>query len=455
MTGHIIQEVRFEDGSAVNMPPSHQKGTFQDVSRPNLISLLHSSFEMSTSSSAITVTPLPTNQPPSYTTDHHVGNPPTSFRNPWPSAGIENSLFKNFQTRFGRDRNFVPVPNDRKELVQVRKPDWGAGQDGLKATWIGHASFLVETSVSMIVGEEREGDGEDGIRTKRGMRILLDPVFSERTSPSQWFGPKRYTPTPCKIDELPEVDLVVISHNHYDHLDDMTIREVYKRGQGKVRFLCGLGNRKCFEGMGVPTMDVVELDWWDGVEIKVEGVGSVKIVCTPAQHFSGRSAFNMGTGLWCSWVIEEINGVSKTKSVDLGKTSRGRRLYFSGDTGYRARPSPEPEDLSTLPHCPAFSEIGELYGPFDLALLPIGLYSPPSFMANIHCPPEDSVCIHKDIQSKKSIGMHWGTVRGGISGQYEDVREPPRRWKESCEKAGLKWGEDAGLCDIGETVVVL
>lgn len=112
------------------------------------------------------------------------------------------------------------------------------------------------------------------------------------------------------------------------------------------------------------------------------------------------------------------------------------------------------DKVDSLSRCPAFKEIGEKHGPFDLALLPIGCYSPRPFMSPVHCSPDDSIEIHKDVRSKKSIGMHYGTIRGGLSAQYEDVREPPQLWKESCEKAGLKWGEEIGLCDLGETVAV-
>ncbi|KAJ6507479.1 beta-lactamase superfamily domain-containing protein [Mycena vulgaris] len=398
-------------------------------------------YKPTASASPVTVTYLPPRSPPSATSPpaHHVGNPATSFRNPWPSFSKPPSLLSLLQTRFSWNRTFVPVPATRDELVPIRTPDWGAGHAGLKATWIGHASFLVETSSSAGAG--------------RGVRILLDPVFSERMSPVAFAGPKRFSPPPCALEALPEVDVVAISHDHYDHLDAATIRFVNERGGGRVKFLCALGVGRHLMGMGVREEDVVELDWWGGVQIEVEGVGSVRMVCTPCQHLSGRSPWDMGVALWCSWVLEEG---SAEKAEEPTAENHSKRLFFAGDTAYRTIPheAPADADLSAHPHCPAFAEIGALYGPFDLALLPIGCYLPRAFMSRLHCAPEDSVCIHRDIRSKRSIGMHYGTVRGGLSQEYEDVREPPRRWKEACEKGGLVWGQDAGLCDIGETVVV-
>ncbi|KAJ7085396.1 beta-lactamase superfamily domain-containing protein [Mycena belliarum] len=387
---------------------------------------------MSESHLTITVTRLESRPPPSATSPpaHHVGSPPMSFCNPWTSYGTDYTLLSILQIRFGSTRNFVPVPASRAELVPIRSPDWGAGKDGLKATWIGHASFLVETSCTA-----------DAVR---GVRVLLDPVFSERTSPVGFAGPKRFSPTPCTLEELPEVDVVAISHDHYDHLDSATIRFVNQRGAGNVRFLCPLGVGRHLTGMGVAAADVTELDWWDGVVVNVPSVGSIHLVCTPSQHNSGRSLWDKNVALWSSWVLEEV-GEAAAKS---------KRVFFAGDTAYRAVDEEDPADLTTFPHCPAFAEIGELYGPFDLALLPIGCYSPRSFMSKVHCAPEDAVCIHRDIRSKRSIGMHYGTVRGGLSQQYEDVREPPRRWREACEREGLVWDQEAGLCDIGETVII-
>lgn len=363
---------------------------------------------------------------------HHVGNPPTSFTNPWPSFR-KQSLFDLFVTS-QRNRDFKPVPS-RDKLVPIRTPDWGLGKEGLKATWIGHASFLVETSAS------------DG--AQRGVRVLFDPVFSERTSPVTWAGPKRYTPTPCTLDELPDVDLVVISHDHYDHMDSDTLSRIYARRKGHVHFLVGLGNASRLRGFGIGDQEITELDWWQGVQVDVQLVGSIAMTCTPSQHMSGRGIWDHASTLWCSWVLNA--GVSSSTSA-TEQPSAPKRVFFAGDTGYRHVPK-EAKELE-MPSCPVFKEIGEAFGPFNLSLLPIGLYSPRHLMSSVHCNPEDALCLHKDLKSRKSVGMHYGTVRGGISQYFEEVTEPPRRFKEACEKDGRVWGEELGLLDIGETIVI-
>ncbi|KAH6967973.1 N-acyl-phosphatidylethanolamine-hydrolyzing phospholipase D [Ilyonectria sp. MPI-CAGE-AT-0026] len=380
----------------------------------------------------ITVTPRPKDaslNPP----DHWIGNPPTQFRNPWPSFRQKHSLESILRVRFGRDRNFVPVPEDKSELVQTQNPEWGAGKHGLRATWIGHASFFVETTPSQD--------------QKRGIRILIDPVFCQRMGPTSFTGPKRFIDPPCRLEDVPEVDVVCISHNHYDHLDLDAIKTLYfdKRRAQPLHFVCGLGTKTWFVSCGIQEEHVTEMDWWDEADVVVEAVGSLKLVCTPSQHSSRRSAWDDCKMLWCSFVIEE-----------LGSTP-SKRLYFAGDTGYRSITEDDiatGKDISQLPRCPVFAEIGAKYGPFDLALLPIGCYTPRTFMSGDHCSPEDSIEIHIDIKSKKSLGMHYGTVRGGLSAQYEDVREPPKAWKEACEKRGLRWDEEIFLCNIGETVII-
>ena len=383
------------------------------------------------SSASITVTRLPPNvesSPPS----HHVGNPPTSFINPWPSFNKQSLLDMLITSQ--RNRDFKPVPS-REHLVAIQKPNWGVDEAGLKATWIGHASFLVETSLAEAA--------------ERGIRVLFDPVFSERTSPVTWAGPKRYSPTPCTIDELPDVDLVAISHDHYDHMDSDTLLKIYARRKGHVHFLVGLGNASRLRGFGIGREDVTELDWWEGVRVDVPRMGSIAMTCTPSQHMSGRGIWDHGSTLWSSWIFD--GGAFNNSSATMHPRT-SEKVFFAGDTGYRYVPKEATE--SDMPSCPVFKEIGELFGPFDLSLLPIGLYSPRHLMSSVHCNPEDALYLHKDLKSKKSIGMHYGTVRGGISQYFEEVTEPPRRFKEACEKDGRGWGEELGLLNIGETLVI-
>jgi N-acyl-phosphatidylethanolamine-hydrolysing phospholipase D len=384
----------------------------------------------------ITTTTKPSRSPTNLPSkDHHVGAPPTAFRNPWPSAGEKNGLSALLSARFGSERNFVPIPQGpngtrSEELVKVIKPDFGdKKKEKLRATWLGHASVLVEFPAA--------------IGTERGVRILFDPVFSERTSPSTWFGPKRYSLTPCTLDELPQVDVICISHNHYDHLDYETITQLKSRG--RVHFFAALGNKSWFkQHIHCKDDEVTELDWWESCEVAVDGIGSITLTCTPAQHTSGRTPFDAGQTLWSSWAVENDS----------------KKFYFAGDTAYQA--------VNTSAPCPAFKEIGDSIGPFDMSFLPIGLYSPEHLLGKVHATPEQSLRIHEDIKSKLSIGMHYGTFRGGISGQYEDVREPPRKWREAAIKNDIWCGggvegngdpadtsnEGIGLCLIGETVVV-
>ncbi|CAN9338580.1 unnamed protein product [Alternaria alternata] len=376
------------------------------------------------------ITALPPHRPDAYTTGHHIGKPPTSFKNPWPSYK-NDGIITALRARFNTPKNFVPVPADRLGLVQVRKPDFNNTTNGLKATWIGHASFLIETTAS-------EGN-------ERGMRILLDPVWSDRVGPYGMVGPVRFTPPPCTIDELPEIDAVCISHDHYDHLDSDMLKKLNAKQNGDLRFFCALGVKTVLTGLGVGIKadQVEEMDWWDGITMFKKGVGGAELICTPAQHRSGRTPWNFDGTLWCSWIIKE-------------PSSSGKKVFFAGDTGYCHVLSDDQYSHHNAPHppCPAFKEIGNLYGPFDLALVPVGCFKPRSVLSGQHSSPQDSLAIHRDVKSKKSIGMHFGTFRGAYSASYEPVTEPPERWRKGAEADGLRWGVDVDLCDIGGTVVV-
>ncbi|MCJ1455156.1 hypothetical protein MMC28_005510 [Mycoblastus sanguinarius] len=383
------------------------------------------------SPSPVTITKI-TQKISQSTPTHHVGKPPASFINPWPSFHQHSPL--EFLTTSFRRPPFKPVPS-RDRLVTIQEPDWGIDKDGLKATWIGHATFLIETpKISTGVAD-------------RGLRVLFDPVFSERTSPISFAGPKRYTPTPCTLDEVPDIDIIAISHDHYDHMDSDTLLKLWTKRKEDIHFLVGLGNASRIRGFGIGAESVTELDWWEGARVEIPGLGSITMTCTPSQHFSGRGILDRGSTLWCSWVLETANSNSTQEDI-----SHSRRLFFAGDTGYRN--VPENANETDMPCCPAFKEISESFGPFDLCLLPIGLYSPRHLMSPVHCTPEDALCLHNDLKSKKSVGMHYGTVRGGISQYYEDVTDPPRRFREACEKNGKQWGAELGLVGVGETIVV-
>ncbi|XP_024541309.1 N-acyl-phosphatidylethanolamine-hydrolyzing phospholipase D [Selaginella moellendorffii] len=333
--------------------------------------------------------------------DHHLARG-KGFWNPWPSFGFEGNAREAIVMMlrdFDRKRCQVtaevrarlglrPLSTD---LASIRSPP----EESAQVTWIGHATFLVQFD---------------------RLNILTDPVWSERCSPSSIIGPKRVMPVPFPIKELPPIDVVIISHNHYDHLDETTVRAL---GNTPL-YLVPLGIKKWFNGIGIT--NVVELDWWEEHKIPYSGSKVLKAVCTPCQHFSGRGIFDRNKTLWCSWVMEADK----------------RKFYFAGDTGFCTVPRhsdhnggvPETGTGAQLSVCPAFEEIGKRYGPFDFAFIPIGAYSPRYFMSPIHCSPEDAVAIHRIVRSKLSIAMHWGT----FVLTDEPLLEPPARLQKELER---------------------
>lgn len=272
------------------------------------------------------------------------------FRNTEPSSAIRFDAEENRLVLF---EVFSGSSESRpKKPIPLADPPPRSAAAPLAVTWLGHATALVELD---------------------GYRVLTDPVWSERCSPSKAVGPQRLHPPPVDLEVLPALDAVVISHDHYDHLDMDTVR-MLARTQRAV-FVAPLGVGAHLRHWGIPARRVVELDWNTSHQID-----DLTLTCTPARHFSGRFLTRNNT-LWSSWAF----------------TGPQHRAYFGGDTGYTA----------------GFADIGERYGPFDLTLLPIGAYN--KSWPDIHMNPEEAVRAHRALNATGPGGVlvpiHWGTFR--------------------------------------------
>ncbi len=279
-------------------------------------------------------------------------------------------------------RVFKPevVPPD---LEGIRSPDPGSVQ----VTWIGHSSFLVQVD---------------------GLNILTDPVFSRRVSPFRWIGPRRLAPPGLPFEDLPRIDAVLLSHNHYDHMDQRTLIRLGDR----VRYFVPLGHRRLLASWGL--FRVSELDWWE-----TSTLGPMLIRAVPARHNSNRTPFDGDRALWAGWIMETKKGC----------------LYFAGDTGYG----------------PHFREISVRRGPIRLALLPIGAYAPRSIVREVHMDPAEAVLAHLDLKAESSVAMHWGTFALSPSPPLEHMAEPPLYLRRVLRERGL--GDDVfRLMKIGETI---
>jgi len=267
--------------------------------------------------------------------------------------------------------------------------------------------------------------------------VLTDPIWSPRSSPVNFLGPKRYRSTPCSLEELPEVDFICISHNHYDHCDIPTIKTLFTKQSSCPPFvIVPLGVQTLMTSSGIKEENVVEMDWWDEQPLQLhfsKHEETFVVTCTPAQHNSGRSPLDLNRSLWCSYSLSHVQ--SNTK------------VYFAGDTGYRAIVGGEPN--------PAFKQIGNQCGPFQLGLIPIGNYAPEHLMAPLHCTPAEAMEIHKDVKAKKSLAMHWGTRHAGMSRYYMDAMEPKKEFlRKREEKLGERGEDEFTVCEIGETIVI-
>ena len=284
---------------------------------------------------------------------------------------IEPNVFKSLWKWMHRVNN--TVPNTSLPVMERVTSDFDiSSESGLRITWLGHSTLLVEME---------------------GRRLLVDPVLSERPSPFSWMGPKRFHKTPLIIDELPTIDAVVISHDHYDHLDHHTVQKLGKRAP---LYIAPLGVGAHLEYWGVPPERIIERDWWEEVTL-----GDLTLTATPARHFSGRSLVmaDKNETLWCGWVI----------------AGHKHRIYYSGDTGM----------------FPDFVDIGERLGPFDAVLIETGAYD--QLWADLHIGPEQAIQARLALGSGLLIPVHWGTFDLAMHAWTE----PVERLLVAAGKAGV------------------
>ena len=282
-------------------------------------------------------------------------------------AGLASYMVRQFSGDEVREPP-APVPVDRVDPSRLA----ATPAPGLRAFWIGHASAYVEID---------------------GLRVLIDPVFSEHASPFA-IGPKRFHPPPIALANLPRIDAVVISHDHYDHLDMATIRQLAGRG---TLFFVPLGIGAHLERWQVPAAQIRELEWWEE-----QTVNGVRFVCTPTRHYSGRGVGDYKATLWSSWSV-------------IGPA---HRFYYSGDTGYSRH----------------FAEIGERLGPFDLAFVKIGAYGPGESWVDIHMSPEHAVQASREVRGKRMFPLHWSTFNLA----FHAWDEPARRAVAAARAQGVE-----------------
>lgn len=321
--------------------------------------------------------PVP-GQPP-----HHVHG---GFRNIEPGFARAGGWFRfKFFVRRSWQSMFSPrsfdAPRESAEGLAAGRALREAG--GPTLTWVGHATLLIRLD---------------------GLTILTDPNWSDRASPFTFAGPRRLSLPGLPFEELPKVDVVVISHDHYDHLDLRTVKRL--AAEHDPLFVVPLGLKAWFSDNGMTRVE--ERDWWGRVEHR-----GVTFVCTPGQHFAQRTLWDANTRLWATWAV-------------LGS----RRLYFSGDTGYFS----------------LFKEIGSRLGPFDVAAVAIGAYLPVEMMKPVHVNPEEALQVGEDVRARVTLGIHWGT----FDLADEPLDEPPQRMRAEAERRGLT-PERAWILRIGET----
>ena len=276
------------------------------------------------------------------------------------------------------------VPDYRREVVRpalqhIKQPD----SNQVQITWIGHSTFLIQAE---------------------GVNILTDPIWSNSCGPNSFLKVSRVVPPGVPFEELPPIHVVLISHNHYDHLDAPTVKRL---GNGPTHFV-PLGIAGWFEKRKIK--NTIELDWWQNSSLR-----GLRFHSVPIQHFSGRSPFDRNETLWSGWMVE-------TKSA---------KIFFAGDTGYS----------------PVYKEIGDRFGPIQISIIPIGAYRPRWFMSPVHVDPPEAIKILKDTHSQIAIAGHWGTFK--LSD--EPLGEPPLYLRKAMRENGIEQGKFI-IMKFGETL---
>jgi len=281
-------------------------------------------------------------------------------------------------------RESRPGPKPPERVPGVNDP-----QDALRITFVNHATFLIQM---------------------HGMNLLTDPVWAKRASPVQWAGPARVRAPGIRLEDLPPIDVVLLSHDHYDHMDVATLRLLHK--EHNPVYFTGLGNGRRLPKLGIER--ITEMDWLQETEL----TNGMKLVCVPAQHFSGRTPFDRDKTLWCGFVL-----------VPPPDAPNGRAILFAADTGFG----------------PHFEMIAKRFPNLRLSILPIGAFRPEWFMGEVHCSPREAVNAHKVLGTKLSVASHFGTFP--LADDGED--EPLHRLAEALRESGLT-SSDFRVLDFGE-----
>ncbi len=278
------------------------------------------------------------------------------MRNNFSYWKLINAYFWGKEERVPKEK-FPEIKPDIKQFIKLK--------DNLSFIWFGHSTFLLNIG---------------------GKIILFDPVFSGSASPVGLFV-KRYQDPVLKLEELPEVDYIVISHDHYDHLDMDTVKFFQAK---KTKFITPLGVTSHIKGWGVQEERLTELDWWQSLEID-----GLEFICTPAQHFSGRTGTNSNKTLWSSWIVK-----NKKSSI-----------FFSGDSGYDTH----------------FKSIGDKYGPFDITFIENGQYN--QMWRDVHVLPEETAQAFLDLRGKNLVPVHWGMFSLSLHDWFEPIEELEKQAK--------------------------